>query len=165
MCATCRSLLQTIVIVVALATSSPGRAQEIVATLYGEPITTLDIEQRTKFIEMTTKKSPTRQQVIDDLTKEKLKVREARKHGMNLSNDEVDLAYKGIAFRLRKTPEQLTQMLAKEGTDADTLKHRIRADLADNYMRSRHPRGDFWMPGKRYPQGDFWMPGDRLPDR
>jgi hypothetical protein len=54
MFATRRSLLQTIVIVVALATSSPGRAQPVVATVYGEAITTLDIEQRTKFIEMST---------------------------------------------------------------------------------------------------------------
>ena len=151
MFATRRSLLQTIVIVVALATSSPGRAQEIVATLYGEPITTLDIEQRTKFIEMVTNKTPTRQQVIDELTKEKLKVREARLHGLNLSNEEVDLAYETIARRLRNTPERLTQNLARAGTSADTVKHRIRADLADKYIRSRYPRGDFWMPGERRP--------------
>jgi hypothetical protein len=139
--ATWLPLLRTIVIVVALATSSPGRAQEIVVTVYGEPITTLDIEQRTKFTEMATSKIPSRQQVIDELTKEKLKVREAKKHGLNLSNEEVDLVYENFARRLRNTPERLTQNLARAGTSADTVKHRIRADLADKYMRARYPRG------------------------
>jgi peptidyl-prolyl cis-trans isomerase SurA len=144
-------LLQTIVVVVALATSSPGRAQPVVATVYGEAITTLDIERRTKFTELATSKVPSRQQVIDELTKEKLKVREAKKHGLNLSDEEVDLVYENLARRLRNTPERLTQNLAGAGTSADTVKHRIRADLADKYMRSRYPRGDFWMPGDRRP--------------
>ena len=78
MFATCRFLLQTIVVVVALSTSSAGRAQPVVATVYGETITTLDIEQRTKFTELATTKVPSRQQVIDELRKEKLKVREAK---------------------------------------------------------------------------------------
>jgi peptidyl-prolyl cis-trans isomerase SurA len=151
MLATRRSLLQTIVIVVALAKSSPGRAQPVVATAYGEAITTLDIEQRTKFIEMATTKILSRQQVIDELTKEKLKVREAKKHGLNLSNDEVDLAYESMARRMRMTPEYLTQSLARAGSSADTVKHRIRADLADKYTRSRYPRGDFWMSDERLP--------------
>jgi len=102
--ATWLPLLRTIVIVVALATSSPGRAQEVVVTVYGEPITTLDIEQRTKFTEMATSKIPSRQQVIDELTKEKLKVREAKKHGLNLSNEEVDLVYENFARRLQELP-------------------------------------------------------------
>jgi peptidyl-prolyl cis-trans isomerase SurA len=151
MFATRRFLLQSIVIVVALATSSPGRAQPIVATVYGEAITTLDIEQRTKFTEMATNKVPSRQQVIDELTKEKLKVREAKKHGLNLSNEEVDLVYENLARRLRNTPERLTQNLAGAGSSADTVKHRIRADLADKYMRARYPRGDFWIPHDRVP--------------
>ena len=65
MFATRRFLLQSIVIVAALATSSPGRAQPVVATVYGEAITTLDIEQRTKFIEMATGKVPSRQLGVD----------------------------------------------------------------------------------------------------
>jgi hypothetical protein len=78
MFATRRFWVQTILIVVALATSSPARTQPIDATVYGEAITTLDIEQRTKFTELATTKVPSRQQVIDELRKEKLKVREAK---------------------------------------------------------------------------------------
>jgi peptidyl-prolyl cis-trans isomerase SurA len=146
-----RSFLRSIVIVVALAASSPGRAQAIVATAYGEAIRTLDIEQRTKFTAMATTKVPSRQQVIDELKKENLKVREAKKHGLNLSNEEVDFVCENFARRLNNTPERLSQILARAGSSADTVKHRIRADLADTYMRSRYPRGDFWMPGERRP--------------
>jgi hypothetical protein len=35
-----------------------------------------------------------------------------------------------MGSRMRVTPEQLTQALAQTGGSVDTLKHRIRADIA-----------------------------------
>ena len=35
-----------------------------------------------------------------------------------------------MASRMRLTPEQLTQQLARSGVNPATLKHRIRADIA-----------------------------------
>jgi peptidyl-prolyl cis-trans isomerase SurA len=68
--------------------------------------------------------------VIDELITEKLKVREGKKWGLDVANSEVDGAYATMASRMRLTPEQLTEQLAKSGVSAATLKARIKADIA-----------------------------------
>src|SRR5262249_49982381 len=83
-----------------------------------------------KLTELSTHKKPARQDVIDELINEKLKVREAKKWGLEVPNSEVDSAYDTMAKRLRMTSDQLTQQLAKSGVNAATLKARIRADIA-----------------------------------
>jgi peptidyl-prolyl cis-trans isomerase SurA len=116
----------------ALATVAPttgARAQQIVVIVNGEPITALDIDQRSKLIELSTHKVPARQGVIDELIDEKLKVREAKKFNLEVSATEVDNTYASMASRMRFTPEQLTQQLAKSGVNPATLKARIKADL------------------------------------
>jgi peptidyl-prolyl cis-trans isomerase SurA len=57
-------------------------------------------------------------------------VREAKKFGLEVSTSEVDSAYASMAGRMRLTPEQLTQQLAKSGVHVSTLKARIKSDLA-----------------------------------
>ncbi|MGA7490763.1 MAG: SurA N-terminal domain-containing protein [Xanthobacteraceae bacterium] len=127
---TFRKLLATTLLafVAATAATSAG-AQQIVVIVNGEPITALDIEQRSKLTQLSTRKTPARQDVIDELIDEKLKVREAKKFNLEVSNAEVDSAYASMAGRMRFTPEQLTQQLAKGGVNVATLKARIRADL------------------------------------
>jgi peptidyl-prolyl cis-trans isomerase SurA len=109
------------------AASSP--AQQVVVIVNGEPITALDIEQRSKLTQLSSQKAPSRKEVIDDLINEKLKIREAKKFGLEASTEEVDNAFASMASRMRATPEQLTQHLAKSGVNVTTLKSRIRADI------------------------------------
>jgi peptidyl-prolyl cis-trans isomerase SurA len=130
---TLRNLLTVTVLALAAAVpAGTARAQQqvVVVVVNGEPITALDIEQRTKLTQLSTHKAPARQDVIDELITEKLKVREAKRLGLDISNAEVDSAYASMASRMRFTPEQLTQQLAKSGVNVATLKHRIKADLA-----------------------------------
>lgn len=118
-------------LVVAVPTlATTAYAQQIVVIVNGEPITALDIEQRTKLTQLSTHKLPPRQEVIDELITEKLKVREAKKWGLEISNSEVDTSYASMASRMGRTAEQLTEQLAKSGLNAATLKARIRADMA-----------------------------------
>ena len=113
-------------------------AHQALAIVNGEPITELEIEQRSRLTELSTRKTPAREEVIDELRKEKLRVHEAKKFGVEVPDSEVDEAYAAMASRMRRTPEQLTDALAKAGIDADTLKHRIRADIAwQRYQRWR----------------------------
>ena len=120
----------TFVLLAALAWPTIASAQQVVVIVNGEPITALDIEQRSKLIEASTHKAPNRQEIIDELINERLKVREAKKWGLEVPNSEVDAAYATMASRMRRTAEQLTQELAKAGVNAATLKARIRADIA-----------------------------------
>ena len=117
-----------------LAVPAVGRAQEVVALVDGEPITALDIEQRAKFIQMSTQKAPTRKEVLDGLIDEILEVREAKKFGINVPDSEVDNAFANVGSRMGADPAKLTQMLAKGGASADTLKHRLKAELAWNAL-------------------------------
>ena len=110
--------------------SPPAQAQQVIVIVNGEPITALDVEQRSKFTQLSTQKTPTRQEVIDELISEKLKIREAKRFGLEISDSEVDSALSSMSSRMRLTAEQLTQQLARSGVNIATLKHRIRADLA-----------------------------------
>ena len=120
---TFRSLLTAAVLMLGLsALATVARAQQVVVIVNGEPITALDIEQRAKLDQLSTHKVPTRQEVLDELINEKLKVREAKKWGLEIPSSEIDTAYASVASRMRLTPEQLTEQLAKSGVNASTLK-------------------------------------------
>jgi peptidyl-prolyl cis-trans isomerase SurA len=122
-------LAATLLALAAVAPTTGARAQQIVVIVNGEPITALDIEQRSKLVELSTHKAPARQEVIDELINEKLKVREAKRFNLEVSAAEVDSAYASMASRMRFTAEQFTQQLAKSGINPATLKARIKADL------------------------------------
>jgi peptidyl-prolyl cis-trans isomerase SurA len=105
-------------------------AQQIVVIVNGEPITALDVDQRSKLSQLSTHKVPPRQEVLDELINERLKLREAKKFGLDVSASEVDTAYASMAGRMRFTADQLTQQLARSGVNVSTLKARIKADIA-----------------------------------
>lgn len=144
-CRTCRNLMTAAVLVFgATALPSAARAQQVVVIVNGEPVTALDIEQRAKLIQLSSHKTPTRQEVLEELINEKLKVREAKRWGLEIPSSEVDTAYATMASRMRLTAEQLTEHLAKSGVHAATLKARIKTDLTwpqlvrGRYQQSLH---------------------------
>jgi peptidyl-prolyl cis-trans isomerase SurA len=109
--------------------ASPLRAQSVVVMVNGEPITSLDIEQRTKLIFLTTRKPTPRQEVIDELINEKVKIKEAKRFGVDPTASDIDQAYSGMSQRMRLSPDQLTKSLESQGVRPETLKARLRADM------------------------------------
>jgi peptidyl-prolyl cis-trans isomerase SurA len=103
-------------------------AQTVAVMVNGEPITNYDIEQRSKLNALSHKAS-TRQQVIDELIDEKVKIKEAKKFGVDPSASDIDSSFAQMSSRMRTTPEALTKTLEAQGIRADTLKARIRADM------------------------------------
>src|SRR5947209_14424340 len=110
----CRTFVLAAILLLAAA-ATPARAQNVVVMVNGDPITALDIEQRTKFTHLTTQKTPARQEVLNELIDEKLKVKEGKRWGIELSDSEVDAAYANMGERQHRTAEQLTQDLLKSG--------------------------------------------------
>jgi peptidyl-prolyl cis-trans isomerase SurA len=108
---------------------SPLLAQSIACMVNGEPITSLDIEQRTKLNFLTTRKQMPRQEVLDELTNEKVKIKEAKRFGVDPSASDVDQAYNSMSQRMRLTPEQLTKSLESQGVRPETLKSRLKAEM------------------------------------
>ena len=114
-------------------------AQNVVVFVNGEPVTAIDVEQRSKFIMVTTQKPAPRQEVLDQLIDEKLKIREARRWGIEASDQEVEQSFSGMARRMGMSGEQLTQNLAQKGVNSSTLKSRIRADnVWQSLVRGRY---------------------------
>jgi len=115
---------------------APSRAlaQHVVLVVNGEIITDYDVAQRTKFNALSTHKTPSRQEVIEELIDEKLKVQIARRYKLDITDNDVDSSYSDMAQRMHLSPDQLTQTLAQNGIDAKTLKARVRADLSWQYI-------------------------------
>lgn len=105
----------------------------------GDPITNYDIEQRSKLNALTTHKPADRKQVINELIDEKLKIKEAKKFGVDPTASDIDQSYAAMSSRMRITPEQLTKSLESQGIRPDTLKSRMRAEMVwTSLVRGRY---------------------------
>jgi peptidyl-prolyl cis-trans isomerase SurA len=135
-----RELLAAAMLVFAVsAAATVAHAQQVVVVVNGDPITALDVEQRSKLIQLSTHKAAARQEVLEELINERLKIREGRKFGLEVSASEVDSAFATMAGRMRRSPEQLTEALAKSGINANTLKAKIKADITwQQLVRGRY---------------------------
>jgi peptidyl-prolyl cis-trans isomerase SurA len=118
---------------------APAQAQTVVVMVNGEPITDFDIEQRTKLDVLSTHKAPPRQDVINELIDEKVKIKEAKKFGVDPTSSDIDQTYAQVSQRMRITPDQLTASLEKQGIRPDTLKQKLKTDLVwGSLVRGRY---------------------------
>jgi peptidyl-prolyl cis-trans isomerase SurA len=109
---------------------SPAWAQQVVVVVNGDPITSMDVANRSKLVQLTTHKVPTRQEVVDELIDEKLKVFFAKRYRLEITDAEVDSSYAEMARRMRQNADGLSKILSGQGIDPYTLKDRLRSDLA-----------------------------------
>jgi peptidyl-prolyl cis-trans isomerase SurA len=122
-------ILGCVTALVLMGVGSPLHAQTVAVMVNGEPITNYDIEQRTKLDFLSTRKPATRQQVIDELIDEKVKIKEGKKFGVDPGIADVDQSYTAMSTRMRLTPEQLTKSLETQGIRPETLKARMKAEM------------------------------------
>jgi len=108
--------------------SLPAHAQ-IVAIVNGEPITATDIAQRSKLTQLSTHKAPPRQEVLDELIDDKLKIQLSKRYIAEVPKREIETAYASIARRAGMTTQQFTQAITKDGVSVEALKARIHADF------------------------------------
>jgi len=113
---------------VSLIIPSPAVAQ-VVVVANGSPITELDIQQRTKLLLSANHKAPTRQEVINELIDDRIKIAKAKTYGLEVSNAEIENAFNTMAARQGVTPQQFTTILDRLGVTANAVKARIRAEL------------------------------------
>lgn len=123
-----------------LASSAPtAHAQSIVVMVNGDPITDYDIEQRTKLDFLSTHKQQTRQEVLNELIDEKVKIKEGKKFGVDPSASDIDQSFASMGSRMRLTPEQLAKSLESQGIRSETLKARIKAEMVwTSLVRGRY---------------------------
>src|SRR5262249_52736427 len=87
------------------------KAQQVVAFVNGQPITVLDIEHRAKFLQMSSKKVPSRKEVMDSLIDEILEITEAKRFGLEIPDEQVNDSYNLVATRMGIDGPKLTQLL------------------------------------------------------
>jgi len=118
---------------------SAAHSQTVAVMVNGEPITDFDIEQRSKLDFLSTHKQSTRQEVLNELIDDKLKIKEAKKFGVDPSGSDIDQSYGEMAGRMRINSDQLTKSLESQGIRPDTLKSRIRSDMVwTSLVRGRY---------------------------
>jgi peptidyl-prolyl cis-trans isomerase SurA len=122
-------ILGCVTALVLMGLGSPLHAQTVAVMVNGEPITNYDIEQRTKLNFLSTHKPSTRQQIVDELIDEKVKIKEGKKFGIDPGGSDVDQSYTAMGTRMRLTPEQLTKSLESQGIRPETLKSRMKAEM------------------------------------
>lgn len=114
---------------VLMAGGSPLQAQSVAVMVNGEPITDYDIQQRSKLNFLTTRKQPARQDIINELIDEKVKVKEGKKFGVEPTSSDVDQSYAQMGARMRMSADQLDKTLEGQGIRPDTLKARLKAEI------------------------------------
>jgi peptidyl-prolyl cis-trans isomerase SurA len=140
---TARFLVLATAVCLAATASDTARAQNIVAFVNGEPITALDVEQRTRILEATTRKRPTRQEAIEELVNDKVKLRQATRLEVDVSDTAVDRAFGSMARQGGRSVADLTAALKQAGIDVRAFKAKLRADLAWREVLQRMSPGSF----------------------
>jgi len=130
---TIRRWLAGAVVALALAVPSFANAQ-VVVVANGSPITELDIQQRLKLIAISSHTKPTRQEIINDLIDDRLKIAKAKVYGLEVSDAEVDQAFENMAKRQRISAQQFSQAVERAGIMPSTIKARLRAELTWNQL-------------------------------
>jgi len=112
---------------------------QVVAMVNGVPITALDIDHRIKLDQVSTHKAVSRQQALQELVDDQVKIAAAKPYQLVVSNKEVDNAFASMAKRSGLPPAQFAQQIAKSGVSVEALKSRLRADLTwDQLVRGRY---------------------------
>jgi peptidyl-prolyl cis-trans isomerase SurA len=135
----CRALGFALVVAgVALAavlSANPGTAQEvsIKVLVNDDPISDYDIDQRERFLGITTQQQPSadlKKQATDLLIDERLQMQQAHKLGITPDDDDMMQILGDMAKKNNLTVDGLAEALGKAGVNIKTLKDRIRAQLA-----------------------------------
>ena len=111
--------------------AGPAVAQtSIVAVVNGQPITSYDVAQRQRLMQITGAKGNLRKQALDELIDERLQIEAASASRINVSDAQVDQAVASIAQRVKLSPSQLATALGQAGVNISTLRERLKAQIS-----------------------------------
>ena len=115
-------------LVLALAIASlwhAGAHAQVAALVNGDPVTVLDVTQRMRLTEISTHKQQSREEALNELINEKLKLQIAKRYIINITDKDVDQAFNGMARHAGLSAQQFADALSKAGINVPSLKARI----------------------------------------
>ncbi len=115
----------------------PKVIQRIEALVNDDIISGYDLDQRLRFVILTTGGVSSdeefmrmRSQVLKTMADELLQLQEAAEFEIEIGDDEIKDAFARMAQGMNMTAEQFANILAENGSNADTVYHQIRAEYA-----------------------------------
>lgn len=110
-----------------------SRAQTIVSSINGDPITNIDIDERMKLLRVL-RKPATRDAAIESLYTDRLELREAGKYAVNPRDSDISEEIVKVAQGLKTAPQALVAEIQHAGVTEDHFKAHFRADFAFNLL-------------------------------
>jgi peptidyl-prolyl cis-trans isomerase SurA len=127
----CFSLCTAVAAIAAFMACAGGLAfaQEIVASINGDPITNIDIDERMKMLRVL-RKPATRDVAIESLFTDRLEIHEAGRFGVDARDSDISQQIVKVAQEIKLAPDALVGALQHAGVTPDHFKAHFRADLA-----------------------------------
>jgi peptidyl-prolyl cis-trans isomerase SurA len=139
--------IAALVVVAGLGAIATGLAQEvsIKVLVNDDPISDYDIQQRERFLALTTQQQPSpelNKKAVDLLIDERLQIQQGRKLGVTADESDVAKILGDMAGKNNLTVEGLGAALGKAGVNIKTLRERVRAQLVWQDVVRRKFRND-----------------------
>jgi peptidyl-prolyl cis-trans isomerase SurA len=141
-----RPLLAALIGAVLTTTPLPAAAQDgqVIVIVNGLPITSFDIPQRQRLLQIREGRPHSREQALDDLINDRVKFSEARRFRVDANEQQVNAAYAQVAQRSGIDPRGFDQVLRAQGIEPRVYRGKLRADLSwSNIVGARYGRTIF----------------------
>ena len=117
-----------------------ARAQEVVVSVNGDPITSYDIEQRIKLLRGLHKPA-TRDAAVESMIADRLKAHEASRFGINISDDEIATQVQEDARKEKLSMQQLLADIGRTGASQEHVRNHFKAELGYTVLVKALNRG------------------------
>lgn len=108
--------------------SGGAQAQAIAVVVNGDPVTTIDVEQRMKLLRVL-HKTATRDAAIESMINDRLEAHEASRFGVTIKDSEIGEGVNLDATRLKTSSQQLMAEIEKAGVQRDHILGYFKAEL------------------------------------
>jgi len=116
---------------------------QVVALVNGDPVTALDVVHRMRLSELMTHKAQSRQEALEELINEKIKLQQAKNQKIEVTDAQVDKVFTGMAQRTSRKTADFAAALTQAGIDMPRFKMRLRAELGWRQVLEQRAPGVF----------------------
>jgi peptidyl-prolyl cis-trans isomerase SurA len=120
---------------------TPAAASEIKVVVNKVPITSYDIQRRAAFLKLQRRGGNINAEAEEQMIDQALRLSEARRLGINITDDQVDGAYSNFAKSNKMSVSQLDGIMNQSGVTKSHFKEFIRAQMSWSQALTRRGRG------------------------
>ena len=112
--------------------ANPGKSREQVIAAFEErkKAFVVSLQQQAVASAKSSMLPGLKKKALDELIEERLKLQEAKKTSVTITDDEVEKSFKGVAERNKMTADQFVAHIKAQGADASVMKARFKASFA-----------------------------------